>query len=244
MSHYINQIEGNAFHQFCVVLKLFHLLIFVFFRWSVSRIGADHNNPMLISASNYAVRDNQIDACMNYTRAIGFVILKLSGLKVRVTTFSMNRIIANSEYIQFSNNCNNIITLAPGRYCIVPFTDIIISNMVMEYCLVIQYKEGAVDMEINDIIKERPIDSMPSDDEEENVDELIRNEKRKLLESAGQYNGYGKCPLLLLTERWEWKEEIEEMASIAIYEQVNDLAYLLRSLKRDIRDLQKEKLKK
>lgn len=31
---------------------------------------------------------------------------------------------------------------------------------------------------------------------------------------------FGKCPLLLLQEQWEWQEQAEELGNIAIYEQV------------------------
>jgi hypothetical protein len=207
---------------------------------------------MLISSAAYSSLDQRIDACMTYPRAIGFVILKLSGLKVRVTTFTMRRIIANSEYIQFSNSASNTIHLPPGRYAIVPFTDIVISNEVLEYCLVIQAKEGALEYDVNDIIKERPIDDMPSDDEDNGGGgggggggtSAVMNQVGKGLsgESDDSDSGRGKCPLLLLTERWEWEEQIEEIANVAIYEQINDLAYLLRHLKKDIKEIQKERV--
>ena len=171
---------------------------------------------------------------MNYDRAIGFAVLKLSGLKVRVTSFSMERIVANSEFIQFSNACSKVVHLPPGRYAIVPFTDIPVDNKVIDYCLTVCAKDGAIDFEVSDVLKERPMDDMPSDDED-NEDAA---EKRKL-----QGEGFAQCPLLLMTDQWEWEEEIEETGSIAIYEQVNDLAFLLRSMRKDVRQLQKEKLK-
>ena len=54
-------------------------------------------------------------ACMNYERAVGFVVLNLSGAKMRVTTFSPQRIVDSSEYIQFSNSVSKLIHLEPGR---------------------------------------------------------------------------------------------------------------------------------
>jgi hypothetical protein len=209
-------------------------------RWSVSRIG-EYTTPHIISSSAFSLPNHSLLSCMSYSRAIGFVLVKLSGLKLRVTTFNMDRIIATSEYIQFSNAASNIITLTSGRYAIVPFTDISLSSTVMEYCLSISYLKGHLEFDVNDIIKERPMDSMPSDDENEE-DEIIKKEKRNLLNKDNQ-NEIGKCPLLLISNQWEWKEEMEEIAAIAIYEQVNDLAYLLRCLKKDIRDLQKDKMK-
>ncbi|CAE7445610.1 unnamed protein product, partial [Symbiodinium microadriaticum] len=200
-------------------------------RWSVSRLGDDPSN---VTTNDFASRNGRIEACMDYDRAIGFAVLKLSGLKLRVTTFTMERIVANSEFIQFSNVCSKVIQLPPGRYVIVPFTDIPVDNKVIDYCLAVSSKEGAIDFEINDILKERPMDDMPSDDE----DDADAVEKRRL-----QGEGFGQCPLLLMNDKWEWEEEIEESGSIAVYEQVNDLAFLLRSMRKDVRQLQKEKLR-
>ena len=195
-------------------------------------MGTD--DPMNVTTRDFAIRNGRIEACMDYERAIGFAVLKLSGMKVRVTTFTMERIVANSEYIQFANACSKLVHLSPGRYCIVPFTDIPVDNKVIDYCLAVSAKDGAIDFEIKDILKERPIDEMPSDDEED----ADAAEKRKL-----QGEGFGQCPLLLMNEKWEWEEEVEESGSIAVYEQVNDLAFLLRSMRKDVRQLQKEKLR-
>lgn len=198
----------------------------------MSRLGTD--DPMNVTTHDFTVRNGRIEACMDYERAIGFAVLKLSGLKVRVTTFTMERIVANSEFIHFAGACSKIVRLPPGRYCIVPFTDIPVDNKVIDYCLTISHKDGAIDFEIKDILKERPMDDMPSDDE---ADEDAA-EKRKL-----QGEGFAQCPLLLRSDRWEWEEEIEESGSIAVYEQVNDLAFLLRSMRKDVRELQRAKLK-
>jgi hypothetical protein len=32
---------------------------------------------------------------------------------------------------------------------------------------------------------------------------------------------FGKCPMLLMQDRWEWEEQMEELGNIAIYEQVS-----------------------
>mmetsp|Transcript_295 Transcript_295/g.661 ORF Transcript_295/g.661 Transcript_295/m.661 type:complete len:952 (-) Transcript_295:9-2864(-) len=48
-------------------------------RWTVSRLG--QANPGVVTASSFAVRGARIEACMNYERAIGFVLLNLSGAK-------------------------------------------------------------------------------------------------------------------------------------------------------------------
>jgi hypothetical protein len=254
--HLLLHVHPPSDPLFCSSSFPLPLLYLLLFRWSVSRIGSDITNPMMISSASYSSLDHRLDACMTYPRAIGFVLLKLSGLKVRVTTFTMKRIIANSEYIQFSNSTSNTIHLPPGRYALVPFTDMVMSNQVLEYCLVIQAKEGTIEYEVNDLIKERPIDDMPSDDEDNGSGVtggggggglLSMNHKGTGGSSMGtnggdSNNGQGKCPLLLLTERWEWEEQIEEIANIAIYEQINDLAYILRHLKKDIREMQRERL--
>jgi hypothetical protein len=53
---------------------------------------------------------------MNYERAIGFVLLNLSGAKVRVTTFSPDRVVDSSEFIVFSNSVSKLVHLDPGRW--------------------------------------------------------------------------------------------------------------------------------
>ena len=37
---------------------------------------------------------------------------------------------------------------------------------------------------------------------------------------------YGQCPMLLLQDRWEWEEQLEELGNIAIYEQVRVECFL------------------
>lgn len=122
------------------------------------------------------------------------------------------------------------------RYCIVPFTDVPVDNKIIEYILRFSYKEGSLEFEVKDLVKERPIDDMPSDDEDEQEQEKqIQLSKRE---------AHGRCPLLLETDRWEWEEQYEELGNIAIYEQVSDLAYLLRAMKKEVRAMQDVKLKK
>lgn len=202
-------------------------------RWTVSRLGV--SNPGVVSASSFAVRGARIEACMNYERAVGFVILDLTGNKVRVTTFSPQRIVDGSDYIQFSNVVSKLIHLDPGRYCLVPFTDVPVDNRILEYILRCSFREGTLDFEVKDLVKERPIDDMPSDDEDDaEQDRKAQLKKRPM---------YGVCPMLLLPERWEWEEEVQELGSMAIYEQVSDLAYLLRAMKKEVRSMQDSKLK-
>jgi len=202
-------------------------------RWTVSRLG--QANPGVVTASSFAVRGARIEACMNYERAIGFVLLNLSGAKVRVTTFTPERIVDSSEYIQFTNTVSKLIHLDPGRYCIVPFMDVPVDNKIVEYILRCSFREGTVEFEVKDLVKERPIDDMPSDDEDEAEQERKVQLKKRVM--------YGKCPMLVLQERWEWEEQLEELGNIAIYEQVSDLAYLLRAMKKEVRNLQDAKLK-
>lgn len=82
------------------------------------------------------------------------------------------------------------------RYCIVPFLDVPVDNKIVEYILRCSFREGTLDFEVKDLVKvivaaltrrlisccqhacslksmrcacvqERPIDDMPSDDEDE-----------------------------------------------------------------------------
>jgi hypothetical protein len=197
-------------------------------RWNVSRL--DNADPATVNAVDFGIRGSKLDFCMEYPYGLGFVVLKLSGMKVRVTTFKMKRIVANSEFVLFSNCASNVCTLMPGRYVIVPFTDVPCQNTSLDYCLVTQYKQGTLDFEINDILKERPMDDMPSDEEDERAAPKFDIDR-----------GKGLAPKLLEVEQWEWAEESEEVGSIAVYEQISDLATLLRGMQKQIAELTKFK---
>lgn len=190
-------------------------------RWSAARVADD---PLEICVHDFAVRGGRSLACMQYPNAIGFVVMKLSGLKMRITTFKMKKLAGTSLGMTHTNVTSNFIHLLPGRYAIVPFTHEILQYST-EYTLFAQFKKGAVEFEINDILKERPIDQVLSEDEE---DEPALSDLPK--SDPVQFSIPSEAP----DEPWIWKEDSEEQGILSIYEQVGDLAKQLRQLRSHI----------
>ena len=183
-------------------------------RWSASRVADD---PLDICVHDFAVRGGRSSACMEYPDAIGFVVLKLSGLKMRVTTFKMKKIAGTSFGIVHANVASNYMHLLPGRYAIVPFTHRILQYST-EYTLFAQFMKGAVEFEISDILKERPIDTVLSEDEDEETPSDTNGKIVKKQEIP--FNIPEEAP----DEPWIWKEDSEEQGIMSIFEQVGDLA--------------------
>jgi hypothetical protein len=167
---------------------------------------------------------------MEYPNAIGFVILKLSGLKMRVTTFKKKKIAGTSYGICHSNLVTNLFRLLPGRYAIVPFTHEML-QFSTEYTLFAQYKKGSVEFEVNDLLKERPIDTVISDDEEEEAVEGSGMDKNGKVVAVELFGIPEEAP----DEPWIWKEDFEEQGILSIYEQVGDLAKQMRLLRTQIK---------
>ena len=80
-------------------------------------------------------------------------------MKMRVTNFKLKKLAGGCDRLEWSNSCSGPVRLRPGRYAIIPYTDIALDDP-MEYKLVVSYKDGAVDFEIKDILVERPIDEV------------------------------------------------------------------------------------
>jgi hypothetical protein len=208
-------------------------------RWSAARVADD---PLDICVEDYATRGGRRSACMTYPYAIGFVVLKLFGLKMRVTTFKMKKIVASSYGIVHSSSASNFIRLLPGRYAIVPFTHEILQYST-EYILFCQFKKSSVEFEINDILKERPIDTIASEDE----DDLSKTQETLPPSGTAGTSGLGKrqenhmaIPEEAPDEPWLWREDFEEMGILSVYEQVGDLAKQLRMLRNDMTVMQLE----
>ena len=188
-------------------------------RWSVARVSDD---PLDVSVYDYAVRGGRVASACTYPVAVGLVVLRLSGLKMRVTTFKLKKIVASSFGILHSNVVSTHVRLLPGRYAIVPFTHQILP-FNMDYAISCQFLKGTIEFEINDIIKERPIDTVPSDDEDDN--ETTQKPKAEPVFSVPE-----EAPSVV----WEWKEDSEEMGILSVYEQVGDLARQLRRLRNEV----------
>jgi hypothetical protein len=130
-------------------------------RWnSTGRFGQD---PTKVLASNFLSRKDRLEAVMKYPVGLGFILARLSGLKIRLTDFRLKKIAHTSEFISFSNSISVVVSLFPGRYAIIPFTH---SNLdaQMDYSLHCQFYSSHIEFEIDDVIQQRLQDKEPSDD--------------------------------------------------------------------------------
>jgi hypothetical protein len=132
-------------------------------RWNMGRLG---DNPRDVLVKQYASRGQRLQACMEYPTGIAFAVVKLSGLKHRLTEFRLKKIVSGSECMVFSNIANNLITLRPGRYAIIPYTHTRLSRAA-EYVLHCNFPASTVDFEIEDVLEQRLVDDAPSDEDED-----------------------------------------------------------------------------
>lgn len=104
-------------------------------RWNMGRLG---DNPRDVLTKQFSSRGERLRACLEYPTGLAFLVVKLSGLKHRVTEFKLKKIVDSSENVVFSNVSNNLVYLFPGRYAIIPYTHTRLSRS-MEYVLHFNY---------------------------------------------------------------------------------------------------------
>ena len=90
----------------------------------------------------------------------------------------------------------HVINFTTGRFAIIPYTNLPVSK-ALSYCINFKYKVGAIEFEIEDILKERAIDdeasgddtesdsdddSTDEDDDEETI--RLRRERRRVKKDA------------------------------------------------------------
>lgn len=105
---------------------------------------------------------------MSYATGIAFIIVRLSGNKHRLTEFKLKKIVAVCEGVAFSNIASLIVDLLPGRYAIIPYTHSILQR-AMDYVLQCNYISGQIDMEIEDVLAQRLMDDVESEDDNDNA---------------------------------------------------------------------------
>ena len=210
-------------------------------RWSVGRLGDD---PRDITCSTFSSRGFRLAACMKYKVAIGFAVVKLSGSKKRVTDFQLKKIAGGSYWAQFANVSTACVRVTPGRYAIVPFTHTALPQS-MDYVLQMSFNEGAVELELADIIAEHPEDLIDSDEEGDPEDEIdfdalgvddeeemeriiaaLRRERLKRLVLP---------PKFIVHNSWEYTEDSEELSVVGMYDEIGDLAKYVDTLRGEVR---------
>ncbi len=215
-------------------------------RWSVGRLGED---PREILSSEFASRGERLASCMKYPRfGVGFVIVKLFGLKNRCTEFKLRKVVACSDSLAFSNVCSCSTSLLPGRYAIIPYSD----KKVLEprdYILHAHFTSGCVEFEVDDVIKQRLKDDIISDDEsaadEDDVDiddpnltpeELDAIEAQRAVDKIKRkFNSLMiKPPLPWAPQPWEYTENSEELGVVSVFDEVGDLSRFMNNLNVEI----------
>ena len=213
-------------------------------RWSACRLGEDPRN---VVATEFASRGERLAACMRYPQAIGFLVVRLLGLKVRVTDFKLRKVQGGSDDVDFSNLASACVKLRPGRYAVIPFTHEVLGK-AQDYILHASFNSAQVEWEVNDLIAERPKDDDISDDEsgaddddeeeedeEDQSPEAVREreaaqEARRLAKRKARYDALEhKPPQLVLVPAWEYAEDSENMATISVFDEVGSFALITQS---------------
>ncbi len=203
-------------------------------RWAMGRLG---DKPRDMAAISYMNRNDRLSACMKYPTGMGFAVARLFGLKMRLTEFKLRKIIKYSPSVDFSNSVSEIIDLLPGRYCIIPYTNISLDKST-EYSLSCQFKPGTLDFEIEDVLEQRLMDEFPSDDDSE--DEEDDDNKSKGSVPMKVPLDIQDPPPQLKYQDWEYYENTEELGVVSLYKEVADISKLLNFLKNEIRDIRAE----
>ncbi len=218
-------------------------------RWSVGRLGED---PRDITSDEFASRGERLAACMKYGRSgIGFLVVKLFGMKYRCTEFKLRKVVGCSDTIDYTNVASCAVHLPPGRYCVIPFTNMVYTE-ARDYILHFHYKEGSVELEVEDVIAQQLSDDVISDDESDeeeypedaNEDELTdeqideRDRARAanlLLRNFGELSV--KPPLQWAPNEWEYLENTEDLGVVSVFDEVGDLSRYLNSFRVEMRKL-------
>jgi len=218
-------------------------------RWSVGRLG---DEPREILSSEFARRGQRLASCMKYANSgIGFVIVRLFGLKHRCTEFKLRKVVACSDSLAFSNVCSCSASFLPGRYAIIPYTN----KKVLEpqnYILHAHFTSRNVEFEVDDVIEQRLKDDILSDDEsaaeEDELEEEDPNLTPEELDALEAQREIGKMkkkfnllpnkpPLPWAPQPWEYLENTEDLGVVSVFDEVGDLARYMNNLNVEINKL-------
>jgi len=229
-------------------------------RWTVDRLAEE------APTNAHPAREDRLRACMLHSVGIAFVVLRLSGSKKRVSEFRLKKLLARSETVQFSHCVSNTIAFAPGRYVVVPYTDVALSR-AQRYALHFNYAAGAVNFELEDVLEQRVEDEDQSEDE---ADEQDDNDLLKLHDhddevsimsyekvtahdddelsissgSSGSESGPREVrmdpvapPQRLRYQTWEYEENVEDLGLQLAFGEVYDAMKYVKALRGDVRRL-------
>ena len=215
-------------------------------RWTLGRLGED---PRSVVATAFASRAERLAACMRYSQAVGFLVVRMFGAKMRLTEYKLRKISGGSDDISYSNAASATVQLRPGRYAIIPFTDKVVAS-AQEYILYCSFCATQVEFEVSDLMIEKPQDHDLSDDDS-GVGDADQEEEEREREDEEEAEGIDRSPeafaerekarhsrrLAKLKERfeslevkppplatlfdWEFIEDSENMATISVFDEVS-----------------------
>lgn len=228
-------------------------------RWNTGRLGED---PRAMASRTMLPRQERLESVMHYDLGIAWIVVRLSGLKVRCTDFKLRKIAYTSQKLVFAHANNQYLELFPGRYALIPYTHMKLDRL-QDYAVHFQYFAGQLEFEIDDPIVQRLQDREASDDGIDDEDfpednDLLRvtnvqtddvsimSFERAPAAAAGDEEGSkvaeplpAMVPLPRLQRwlAWEYREDVSEVALNAMYGEVGSMMKYLRSLKGEIRKL-------
>lgn len=129
-------------------------------RWNVGRLGDD---PTSMPIHRFMPRGQRLESVMQYSVGIAFLVVRLSGMKVRLTDFKLRKIAYTSKRLVFAHANSVHFDLFPGRYAVIPYTHCVLDR-AMDYALHFQYFSHQIEFEIEDPILQRLQDRAASDD--------------------------------------------------------------------------------
>ena len=213
-------------------------------RWSVGRLG---DEPRDTSAISFMTRNDRLGSCMKYEVGLGFLVGKLSGMKMQITTFKLKKLAACCHGLEWSSGVTAALRIPrAGRYALIPYTDVKMEK-ALDYRLLCAYKDGSIDFEVKDIIKEKfsLIDEVMSEEEDEDDEEMdeaaleaaLDGEERSDAGMSLNLDGI-VAPNELPIENWEWTEDSEEYGIRGLYSEVGVVARDIATLRTQVNRMQ------
>lgn len=230
-------------------------------RWNIGRLGEKQTE---VNVKSFVSRKERLESVMKHSVGIAFLVVRLSGLKVRLTEFKLKKIAFTSGNLVFSHSVTGFYKMSPGRYAVIPYTHSALDR-IMDYALHFQYLNTFLEFEIEDPIAQRLQDKEPSEEglgdaeepddndllqphEEDDDVSVLSFEKVKTAEDLQEEEEMSQAsasgtppqvplPKLLVYNHWEYAEDIEELAVNSLFTEVGDMMKYLKSLKGEIRKL-------
>lgn len=219
-------------------------------RWAVGRL---QSGPRDVCVSDFTTRSLRLSACMKYQIGIGFVIIRQSGLQKRLDKLDFRAIEGGSSAVEYFNSSTCTVSLMPGNYVLVPYTDQSLSE-TLDYVFSCHYQPDKVEFEIAELFdqsvskgllgkKDKKIKVVEEQNKTSSVPtvgskegQILPDKPVKAEKAASPVSGATVAPpSIIRVPEWEWWEDSEDQGMTALYDQISDLAEYVRILREDVR---------